>query len=37
MNREHNDPGASIEAVEFVGPLSILAVAYPLLLLLHVR
>ena len=37
MNREHTDLGASIEIGEFVGPLPIPAVAYPLLMLLHVR
>ncbi len=37
MNREHCDLGASIEIVEFVEPLAIPAVAYPLLMLLHGR
>lgn len=37
MNREHNDLGARIEIVELVRPLPILAVAYTLLVLLHVR
>ena len=37
MNRKHNELGASIEIVEFLGPSPVPAVAYPLLMLLHGR